>query len=94
MLNIRMTLKTIKCLRNVRTFSLQSDNMQRYVGKSISVRGKTIDLVAMRKREWTERRQQQHDPDSIRIKSYDAFAHLHRGIADEILDEHFIKLSI
>ena len=72
--------KTIKRLREIGTYSLESNNMGRYVGKSISVRDKLIELIPVRKRE-RKPYHHNHDPDGIKIRIFGAFGHPYRNLA-------------
>ena len=86
-------LKTVKTLwgRNLGTFIIDSDDLQRYKGKSLVIRGHDIPLTPVFK---TQRRQVFRDPEGIKIRIFDAFSRPFRHIDDSKFDEQFNQFGV
>ncbi len=84
------------------TFGIQSTDMERYVGTNLVIRGHEIPLKPIRKRprgqrhdnQFSGRQKQKHyDPDSLKIRIFDAWELRYRKIDYNLFDEHFRSLG-
>ena len=85
--------------RNLGTFSIQSDDFERYVGKKIVIRGKEIELTPVREnpdrqnQRQENRRSRDHDPEAMKIRIFGAFDGKHRALDNYIFDDYFASLG-
>ena len=86
------------------TFGIQSTDMTRYVNTSLVIRGHEIKLIAVRKRphgrtqqghqdQQKQRTRRHHDPDSLKIRIFDAWDLRHRDINYTHFDIYFQNLG-
>ena len=85
--------------RNLGTFSIQSDDIQRYVDKKLVIRGNEIDLTPVREnperqnQRQENRRSRNHDPDAMKVRIFGAFDGKHRALDNYLFDEYFASLG-
>ena len=75
------------------TFGIESNDMSRYVDKSVVLRGKQVNLTPMRKKQ-RQPQQVYRDPESIKIRIFDAYRTVHRKIKGDLFDEYFESLGV
>ena len=61
------------------TFGIESNDMSRYVDKSVVLRGKQVNLTPMRKKQ-RQPQQVYRDPESIKIRIFESFTERSRAI--------------
>ena len=95
--------KAVRTLRgrNIGTFAIESMDMARYVEKTVTIRGKEIPLQPIRRKarnpqQQNDRstKQRQRDPDSIKIRIFDAFRVQYRNISSTLFDEYFANMGV
>ena len=83
-------------------FRIESQEINRYVGKSLVIRGKELQLTPIRKK---SRRSQNFSPDShqkrnyfdpegVKVTIYDAWELRHQNISNELFDNIFIEMGV
>ena len=85
--------------RNIGTFEIHSDDLERYVDKSLTIRGHEISLTPIRKtptreQQHQQRRQNNYDPEAIKIRIYDAFDRPYRSMENHVFDSVFEQLGV
>ena len=85
--------KAVKALwgRYLGVFCIESKDMNRYVDKSLIVRGHEIKLSPIRKQ---QRQRTLRDPEGIKIRIFDAYGLKFRGIDNDAFNEYFQNLGV
>ena len=92
-------LKVVKYGKDLGTFSIQSDDIQRYVGKKLVIRGREMELTPVREnpnrqnQRQENRRSRNHDPDATKVRIFGAFDGKHRALDNYLFDEYFASLG-
>ena len=82
------------------TFVIESTDMQPYVGSSLDIRGYDIPLKPVRKQPPRQRAFGQHhrhndfDPDTVKVRIFDAYEVRYRSILSEDFDKVFIDMGV
>ena len=84
--------KAVKTFRgkDIGLYSIESKDMERYVNSSLVIRGHKINLIPIRKNEKRNFR----DPESIKIRIFDAYGLAFRPIDNEEFNEYFSNLGV
>lgn len=77
--------------KNLGTFGIESTDMDSYVDTSVVIRGHSIKLEPVRRR---QKRQIFRDPDGIKIRIYDAYGLQYRGINGGLFDDYFNNFGV
>ena len=77
--------------RNLGTYGIESTDMDRYVDSEVVIRGHTIKLEPVRRK---QRKQIFRDPDGIKIRIFDAYGLQFREIDGGLFDDYFDGLGV
>ena len=77
--------------RNLGTYGIESTDMERYVDSNVVIRGHTIKLEPVRRK---QKKQIFRDPDGIKIRIFDAYGLQFRGIHGGLFDDYFDGLGV
>ena len=81
--------------RNEGTFGIESQDMKRYLDKSVVIRGHEINLTPIRKRRQQDQQKRPFfDPDGVKVKIYDAFSLNCRSIKNKTFDDFFTNMGV
>ena len=82
------------------TFIVESTEMDAYLGTSLEIRGHSIPLKPMRKQQRPQstgnsvrQRRNDFDPDTLKVRIFDAYEVRYRSIPSEAFDRVFIELG-
>ena len=76
------------------TFRIESEDLQQYVGKTLTIRNHPIELIPIRKRKEAEQKRRNFDPNGVKVRIFDAWSLPFKSIDHQAFDEYFTKRGI
>ena len=82
------------------TFAIESQDIDSYLGSTLNIRGHDIPLRPIRRKssqqfeQQKQHRQDDYDPDAIKVRIFDAFQMRYRSIESELFDKVFLDMGV